>query len=179
MVINSENIVGVISAVASIITGVYLAVISMRDKTVQKEKELNEKQRLAFEEMNKLLMDDMKRSVEFNKSEVAIIREQMTREIEFNRLEVQKRDERIAHLENQINTIQNDCQARSLELIKSLNLKEAQLQKADKAKALWEAEKVKTEEYRAKSKLEIESLNAHIADLQSQIESIKKKLKKY
>jgi len=142
---DAASIVAILSGFGTMVTAIYVGISTFRDRTAEKHRKEEEKS-------NQLLIDDMMKSVDFNKNELVVLK-----------TAIRDRDSRIQQLELQINTIQNDCQERSLELIKSLNLKDEQLRNAD---AL-----------RVKSEDEVRLLREQIITLQKEIAEIRKEIK--
>ena len=143
MTMNASDIVAVLSGVGTMVTAIYIGVSTYRDKTA-------EKHRKAEEQSNKLLIEDMLRSVEFNKTEVTGLK-----------LTISEKELRIKELETQFFKMQSDCQERSLELIKSLNIeKEAVLSERTR---------------RIKAESEIAELHKEIDKLRLEVEELKKK----
>lgn len=144
MTMNASDIVAVLSGIGTMVTAIYIGVSTYRDKTA-------EKHRKAEELSNKLLIDDMLRSVEFNKIEVSSLK-----------LTISEKEARIKELETQFFKMQSDCQERSLELIKSLNI---------------EKENVLSERVRRmKAESEIAELHKEIDKLRAEVEELKKKI---
>ena len=142
---DATAIVAILSGFGTMFTAIYIGIGTYRDKVA-------EKHRKAEEASNKLLIDDMMKSVDFNKKETILLKEA-----------IKVRDSRIQELEKQVNTIQNDCQERSLELIKSLNLKDEQLKNSDTQ--------------RVKSESEVHLLREQILVLQKEISEIRKEIR--
>ena len=144
MTMNASDIVAVLSGIGTMVTAIYIGISTYRDKTA-------EKHRKAEELSNKLLIDDMLRSVEFNKIEVSSLK-----------LTISEKEARIKELETQFFKMQSDCQERSLELIKSLNI---------------EKENVLSERVRRmKAESEIAELHKEIDKLRAEVEELKKKI---
>jgi hypothetical protein len=61
---DATSIVSILSGIGAVVTATYIAIISFRDKTI-------EKHRLEEEKSNKILIDDMMKSVDFNKKKLS------------------------------------------------------------------------------------------------------------
>lgn len=141
---NASDIVAILSGVGTMVTAIYIGVNSFRDKTAKE-------QRKKEEETNKLMIEDMMRSVEYNKNEVKGLIDS-----------IKEKEIRIKSLEDHIVKIQDDCQARSLELMTSLNL--------EKREVLLERQK------RTEAESKVLDMEKEISALRVEIEALKKKI---
>lgn len=141
---NASDIVAILSGVGTMFTAIYIGVNSFRDKTAKE-------QRKKEEETNKLMIEDMMRSVEYNKNEVKGLIDS-----------IKEKEIRIKSLEDHIVKIQDDCQKRSLELITSLNL--------EKKEVLLERQK------RGEAEAKVLEMEKEISILRVEIDALKKKI---